>query len=327
MNIVHKNYDELFNINNIFKAWEKFRRGKTRKDDIMNFELHLEDNLFCLYEDLNNGVYKHSSYKYFQIFDNKKRDIYKAEVRDRVVHQIIFDYLSSLFEPEFISNSYASRLNKGQYKAIDAFRYFIKLANDDYKSCFVLKCDIKKYFDSINQNILLNLIKEKIFCGKIFGIIKEIVYSRTSSSLEKGVPLGNITSQIFANIYLNILDKYLKKELKCRFYVRYNDDFIIIMESKEKSEQIRDKIILFAKEKLLLDIPIEKTSVRKINWGVDFLGFTILPKAILLRNKTKNKMYSNINPQNIHSYFGILKHCDSYNLKRKLLLMVKFGEI
>lgn len=327
MNIVHKNYEELFNLNNIFKAWGKFRRGKTGKNDVMNFELHLEDNLFCLYEDLHNGVYKHSSYKYFQVFDNKKRDIYKAEVRDRVVHQIIFDYLLLLFEPEFISDSYASRVNKGQYKAINTFRYFIKLTHNNYKSCFVLKCDVRKYFESIDQNTLLNLIKEKIVCEKTLKIIKEIISRHVSSVPGKGVPLGNITSQIFANIYLNILDKYVKNELRCRFYVRYNDDFVIVSEFSEKLKEIRTKILLFVKEKLLLGIPLEKTSIRKINWGIDFLGFTILPKAVLLRNKTKNKIYTNISLKNAYSYFGILKHCNSYNLKRKILSMEKLGEI
>jgi len=291
----------------------------------MNFGLHLEDNLFCLYKDLCNGVYRHSSYKYFQVFDNKKRDIYKAKVRDRVVHQIIFDYLLSLYEPEFISDSYASRIEKGQYKAINALRYFIKLASSTNKPCFILKCDVRKYFNSIDQNILLNLIKEKVVCEKTFSIIKEIVHSYVFSGYGKGIPLGNITSQIFANIYLDTLDKYVKKELKCRFYVRYNDDFIIVSESLEKLEEIRTKVILFAKDKLLLDIPREKTSIRKIAWGVDFLGFTILPKAVLLRNKTKNKMYLNISSRNAHSYFGILKHCNSYNLKRKLLSMEKLS--
>ena len=109
------------------------------------------------------------------------------------------------------------------------------------------------------------------------------------SAIGKGVPLGNITSQIFANIYLNKLDEYAKKELKCRFYIRYNDDFVILAEDRAKLEQIRNKIIFFVKERLSLNIPLEKTSIRKIDWGVDFLGFTILPKATLLRNKQKNR--------------------------------------
>ncbi|MEI6191214.1 MAG: reverse transcriptase/maturase family protein [bacterium] len=343
MSIVHKNYIELFSLNNIFEAWRKFRRGKAGKADVMDFEMHLEDNLFSLYEDLRNFNYKHSSYKHFEVFDNKKRDIYKAEVPDRVIHQIIYDYLLSLFEPEFISDSYASRVGKGQYKAVDTLRYFIKLAQNNHKPCFVLKCDVRKYFDSIDQTVLLNLIREKIRThhlpsptqdssltkeesqNNIFAIIKEIISSYVFSTPNKGVPLGNITSQIFANIYLSILDKYAKKELKCRFYVRYNDDFVIVMDSSEKLKEIRAKIISFVKDKLLLDIPLEKTSLRKIDWGIDFLGFTILPKAVLLRNKTKNKMYANINSGNIHSYFGILKHCNSYNLKRKILAMEKLN--
>ena len=327
MSIIHKNYDELFSLDNIFDAWRKFRWGKTGKKDVMDFELHLEDNLFCLYEDLRNLDYKHSSYKHFQVFDNKKRDIYKAEVRDKVVHQIIYDYLSSLYEPEFISDSYASMIGKGQYKALNTFRYFVKLVGCNYRSCFILKCDVRKYFDSIDQNILLGFIGQKVICEKTFAVIKEIISSYVFSGLGKGIPLGNITSQIFANIYLSNLDNYVKKELKCRFYVRYNDDFVIVSEFKKKLEEIRNKIILFAREELLLSMPIEKTSIRKVDWGVDFLGFTVLPEALLLRNKTKNKMYANMNCQNIHSYFGILKHCNSYNLKIKILSMDKFSEI
>lgn len=323
--IVHKDYFELFSLNNVFDAWRKFRRGKTGKADVMDFEMHLEDNLFGLYNDLQNFAYKHSSYKHFQVFDNKKRDIYKAEVRDRVIHQIVYDYLLFLFEPEFISDSYASRINKGQYKAVDAFKYFLKLAESDHKPCFVLKCDVRKYFDSIDQKVLLDLVKEKISCENTLAVIKEIMESFNFSAPGKGVPLGNITSQIFANIYLNKLDEYVKKELKCRFYVRYNDDFVIVYDSKEWLEEIRVKIICFVKDRLLLDIPLEKTSIRKIGWGVDFLGFTILPKAVLLRNKTKNKMFVNMNSNNVHSYFGILKHCNSYNLKRKLLAMEKLN--
>ncbi len=329
MSIIHKKYDELFGLDNIFGAWRKFRRGKAGKKDVMDFELHLEDNLFGLYKELRDHNYRHSAYKYFQVFDNKKRDIYKARVRDRVVHQIIYDYLLSLFEPEFIADSYASRLEKGQYKAIGAFRYFIKLANAPRKPCFVLKCDVRKYFDNIDQGILLDLIKGKVICDKTFAVIREIISSYVFSGSGKGIPLGNITSQVFANIYMDTLDDYVKRELRCRFYVRYNDDFVIISESGNKGdlEKIRSRVIIFVKERLMLDIPLPKTCIRKISWGVDFLGFTILPKAVLLRNKTKNKIYANIDLKNVCSYFGILKHCNSYELKRKILSLDKLGEV
>lgn len=321
-----KSYNDLFNIDNFFSAWRIFRKGKANKTDIMNFEMHLDDNIFNLFDDFKNYRYEHSSYKKFQIFDNKKRDINKAQVKDRVVHQIVFDYLTNIFEPTFISESYSSRVGKGQYKAIDNFRYFIKLSTCNNQNCYVLKCDVKKYFDNIDHAVLLNIIAEKIKDNDILEIIKKIISSyHSNSSISKGILLGNITSQIFANIYLDTLDQYVKKGLKCRFFVRYNDDFVIVSDNKKKLEETRNKIIKFVKEKLLLEIPIEKTSIRNILWGVDFLGFIILPKAVLLRNKTKNKIYQNISSNNIMSYLSILKHCNSYHLKRKIFSMDKIS--
>lgn len=290
--------------------------------------MHLEDNIFSLYRELENDTYQHSSYTYFQIFDNKKRDIYKASVRDRVVHQIIYDYLLSWFEPTFISDSYASRKNKGQYKAVDTFRYFVKLASSQHKECYVLKCDVRKYFDNVDHGVLIDFIKEKVSCEKVLKIVKEILASYSSYTRSpKGIPLGNITSQIFANIYLNKLDKYVKKDLRCRFYVRYNDDLVVVSPDSKDIIKTREKIMIFVKQKLFLDIPFAKTSIRKISWGVDFLGFTILPKAVMLRNKTKNKIYANISRKNAHSYLAILKHCNSYNLKTKIVAMEKIYKI
>lgn len=312
----------------MFSAWEIFRRGKTRKKDVMDFEMHLEDHIFSLYEEVKNGTYKHSSYTYFQIFDNKKRDIYKAEVRDRIIHQIVYDYLLTCFEPDFISDSYASRKDKGQYRALKTFCYFVKLANGRGRECSVLKCDVRKYFDNVEHARLLDFIKEKVKCEKVLKIIKEIIESYHSSELlQKGIPLGNITSQVFANIYLNALDHYVKEDLRCRFYIRYNDDIVIVFENDKNAVNIRDKVILFVKQKLFLDIPIQKTSIRKIRWGVDFLGFVVLPHAILLRDKTKNKIYTNIKRKNMHSYLSILKHCNSFNLKTKILSLEKTYKI
>ncbi len=136
--------------------------------------MHLEDNLFNLFNEIKNDRYKHSPYKYFEVFDNKKRDIHKAEIKDRVVYQIIHDYLLSFFELTFISDSYSSRIKKGQYKAINSLRYFIRLSFNNHKQGYALKGDIKKYFDSIDHNILLGIIREKISDDKIFKIIKKI---------------------------------------------------------------------------------------------------------------------------------------------------------
>lgn len=290
--------------------------------------MHLEDNIFSLYEEVRSNTYRHSLYKHFQVFDNKKRDIYKAEVKDRIIHQIIYDHLLSLFSTSFIADSYASRKNKGQHRAVNILHYFIKLGSTSHKKPYILKCDVKKYFDSIDHDVLIDLIKQKVSCPKILKIIQEIIGSyNTNMRFQKGIPLGNITSQIFANIYLDAMDQYIKKELRCRFYVRYNDDFVIVFENDKEIINIRNKIIQFAAERLLLLIPLPKTSIRKISSGVDFLGFTILPGAMLLRDKTKSKIFANINRGNMHSYLGILKHCNSLNLRTKILSMEKVYKI
>lgn len=288
----------------------------------------MEDNLFSLYEDLKMSKYRHSDYEHFQVFDSKKRDIHKAKVRDRIVHQIIFDYLEEIYEPIFIKDSYSSRKEKGSHQAIRTFKYFSKLILADGKSqCFILKCDVRKYFNSVKQKILLEIIEEKVADKAIFEIIRKIVnsfrdgISVSGDSLSDliGIPLGNITSQVFANIYLDRLDQFVKKELKIRFYIRYNDDFVIMDGSRECLEKYLPRVRKFLEEKLELKIPAEKTSIRKLEWGVDFLGYIILKDAILLRNKTKGKIFTKLNEKNINSYLGLLKHCNSYDLRRKII--------
>lgn len=327
-------FNELFSLLNIFKAWSKFQLGKSRKKDVVSFEYHIEDNIMVLHENILKYEYKHKEYKHFTIFDNKKRDIFKADVQDRIVHQIIYDYLLSIYEPIFISDSYSSRRNKGHHKAVSTLKYFIKLSSSgNRKQCFVLKCDIKKYFDNVDHQILLTFIKEKVKCQKIFSIIEEIITSYNKKDINgqilkgKGIPLGNITSQIFANIYLHNFDMYIKKELRYRYYIRYNDDLAIVSNNKIELEELRYKIIDYLAKNHKLTIPIEKTSIRKIAWGIDFLGYIILPNAVILRDKTKNKMYKNMAKNNIISYLGLLKHCNSYNLKRKVISKIFDKEI
>jgi RNA-directed DNA polymerase len=346
MSSIHKTYDELFSLSNIYDAWLIFRRGKVKKSDVMHFELHLEDHLFDLHAQLQSSTYTHLPYTFFHIFDNKKRDIFKAEVRDRVVHQIIYQYLSSLFEPDFIADSYASRKGKGQYRAISALRYFIRLAGGYSSSCIVLKCDIKKYFDCVDQNTLLDIIRIKILSStrvdvcdstqsaiplsgghtadrkdaeKILQVIRTIISSyHSNQGVGKGIPLGNVTSQIFANIYLNVLDHYVKNDLRCRWYVRYNDDIVIVGNDAPTLARMRDDIIVCVRDRLGLTIPINKTSIRKVPWGIEFLGFVVLPQALILRDSTKQKMYANLNEKNKQTYLGMLMHCNSQYLREKI---------
>lgn len=318
MIVVHKNYNELFKLDNLLNAWRIFRRGKTLKADVQYFERHLEDNLFDLYEDLQALKYKHRAYKFFQTFDSKKRNIHVAEIRDRIVHRLIYDYLVDIYEPLFISNSYSSRLGKGSHLAVKVFCYFAKLIHaENHGRCFVLKCDIKKYFENVKPDILFRLLKKHIADEKILKIAEEIIYS-----FPTGIPLGNVTSQIFANIYLNDFDLFIKNVLKVRFYIRYNDDFVILDNNPKRLNIFLGKIREYLAKNCGLEIPEHKASIRKLSWGVDFLGYTILPRAVLLRNKTKDKMFFRAKKENFVSYLGLLKRCHSFNLRQKLKFVI-----
>ncbi len=183
---------------------------------------------------------------------------------------------------------------------------------------FILKCDVKKYFESVNHRLLLKFIKRKVKNENIFLEVGKIVESFCSlHGSDKSIPLGNITSQIFANIYLNDFDHFVKKKLNARFYIRYNDDFILVNKNKKRLGFCLVEIKKFM-AKLFLQIPDDKISIRKLKWGVDFLGSLTLPDCLLLRDKTKQKIFERMNKNNFQSYFALLKHCDSFGLKNKL---------
>ena len=196
-----------------------------------------------------------------------------------------------------------------------------------------MKCDIRKYFENINHQILLEILQNKIQDDKVINLLKIIIES-FNKDVGKSVPLGNITSQIFANIYLDKLDKFVLEELKIKNYVRYNDDFIVLDENEQKLFADIKKIKTFLKDKLLLDLPKEKITFHKLNWGIDFCGCIVLPNAVLIRNRTKRRMFEKLdlsfkklNAEKISlndlkkvldSYFGLLSHINSYNLKMKV---------
>jgi len=331
---MHDDFEKIINIENLLCAWRVFRAGKTKKADIMVFERNLEDNLFALEFDLKREIYRHGKYKHFTVSDPKKRDIHKAEVRDRVVHQVLYDYLTPLVEDDFIEHSYSSRLGKGTHRALRSLKFFSEEINRrNFGHCYAVKCDARKYFDNIDHGVLLEILGKKIKNQRITRLLLEIINSFQVKP-GKGVPLGNVTSQIFANIYLNELDQYVLKNLKVRYYIRYNDDFIILDSKRNRLCETAEMAVRFAEEKLRLEIPKGKTVFRKLKWGIDFCGSIVLPKAILIRQKTKHRMICNIaqaikNYKNenigesefsqiINSYFGLLKYCDSFNLRNKI---------
>ncbi len=184
---------------------------------MQHFSLNLENELFALHDDLVQERYCHGSYAGFYLHDPKLRHIHKASVRDRIVHHVVMRAIEDKFEPGFIHDSYSSRINKGTHRAVERFRKFAwKLSRNDTKTVWILKCDICRFFDSVNHAILTRLIRRRVKCPKTLQLLDTIIDSFSVSS-GKGIPLGNVTSQLFSNIYLNELDQFIKRRLRIKY--------------------------------------------------------------------------------------------------------------
>lgn len=323
-------FDDIISLKNLFLAWNEFKEGKTKKADVKRFSYDFRNNLFYLNSKLRNKGYKHSSYHSFYVKDPKLRHIHKAMVKDRVLHHAVFRILYPIFDKSFIFDSYSCRIDKGTHRAVNRLNDFARKSSKNHsEACYVLKCDVRKFFDSISQDILINLIKKKIVDENVLWLIKEIIKSYSTKE-NTGVPLGNITSQLFANIYLNELDKFIKNKLKEKYYVRYCDDFIILDSDKRHLEGLTSKIENFLECNLRLSLHPDKITIREYYKGVDFLGFVNFPCHRVLRVKTKKRMFRKIvgehdrlkageitnkhYNQMFQSYLGMIKHCNSHKL-------------
>ncbi len=331
----HKIFGEIISLDNLFSAWREFRKGKKNRLDVQKFEFNLEDNLFQLYQELKNKTYQHSYYTPFYIQDPKLRRIHKASVRDRVLHHSVFRILYTIFDKGFIFDSYSCRLNKGTHNAVNRLEKFCwKLSKNNTKNIFALKCDVRKFFDSVDQGILLKLIKKRIQDNDAVWLIEKIVKSFENAN-GKGLPLGNVTSQLFANIYLNELDQFVKHKLKVKYYLRYCDDFVILSQNEEILTKFISPINEFLKNNLNLILHPNKIILRKYNQGIDFLGYVTRPYYRVLRTRTKKRILKKISKkhkdfknglitkmsfnQSLYSYLGVLKHCKGYGIEKNLI--------
>lgn len=315
-------YEQVISLDNLFLAWKEFRRGKSKKTDVRKFESNLGENILEIHRELRSKTYKHSKYFSFYVRDPKVRHIHKACVRDRVLHHAIFRVLYPIFDKSFIFDSYSCRLGKGTHRAVSRLpNFFRKASKNNSNNCFVLKCDIKKFFDSITHQILINLLQNRIKSDDTMWLLNKII-----ESFPVGLPLGNITSQLFANIYLGELDKFVKHNLKIKYYIRYCDDFVILSTNKSYLNSLVPKINKFLNNSLKLHLHPSKLLIRKYRQGIDFLGYVCFPYNTVLRPKTKKRMFRNIRlkmydknfEQILQSYLGILKHCNSRKLRLKL---------
>lgn len=256
----------------LFRAWEIFKSDKRNKPDVAEFEVNLEQNVFGLYRDLKNGTYRHGGYKGFWIHDPKLRRIHKASVRDRVLHHAVFKVLNPIFEPTFIPTSFSCRVGKGTHKGMEKVAEMIRtVSRNNTRPCYALKCDVRKFFDSIDHSTLLRILDRKIKDEKVMDLMREIVDSFAASRPNlfdrRGVPIGNLTSQIFANIYMNEFDQFMKHEMKVEHYARYTDDFVIVSNDKEYLENLLPPMEDFLRSKLFSRTsPEEDHSAEASSW-------------------------------------------------------------
>jgi len=303
------------NFENLLQAWFEFRKGKRGRKDVQEFEFNLEDNLTQLHEELIAKSYQHSQYTQFYVTDPKLRKISKAGVRDRVVHQAVFRVLTLIFESSFIFDSYSCRDDKGTHRAVDRLDHFAHRASgNNWRNIFALKLDIRKFFDSVDYEVLMKLLERRISDPGTPGLIKIIL-----DSFPIGLPLGNVTSQLFANIYLNELDQFVKHQLKIKYYLRYCDDFVALFYSREDLQKYLAAVHEFLNHQLKLTLHPNKIIIRTYCQGIDFLGYVVRPYCRTLRTKTKRRILKNISEKNLASYLGVLQHCDGYAIGQRIL--------
>jgi len=314
----HK-FEDIISIENLLEAWKEFVRGKRNKCDVKEFSLRLMDNVFSLHEELTARMYRHGEYEAFNISDPKPRNIHKASVRDRLLHHAIYRKLYPFFDNTFIADSYSCRIGKGTHKAINRFRSLAyRVSKNDTKTCWVLKCDIRKFFASINHGILMKILKRYIPDQDILWLLAEVISSFYSIKPGVGLPLGNLTSQLFVNIYMSELDRFVKHRLKTKHYIRYADDFIILSDDKNWLADLLIPIQNFLKTRLKLEFHPKKIFIKTLTSGVDFLGWVNFVDYRVLRTSTKKRMFKKIGQsstnETINSYLGLLKHGNTHKL-------------
>lgn len=317
----HKN-DDLFvkicSFENLFSAWDRFCIGKRSRLDVMSYELRLEDNIFYLHNELRSGIYQHDPYEPFVVHDPKRRQINKASVKDRVVHQAVFNIVEPIFEKHFVYDSYSCRTGKGTHAAVKRLRYFLnKVSNNNTRTVYALKCDIKKFFASVDHGVLMELLAKQIPCNRSLRLLQKII-SSFSVGQYKGIPLGNLTSQLFANVCMHELDHFVKFQLREKYYLRYCDDFLILHQNRQHLEKLVPTIQDFLQTKLHLSIHPDKTFILTPSQGIDFVGYVLLEHSTVLRNKTVKRMIRKVNQENKSSYLGLCSHASAHELQKRI---------
>ncbi len=369
---------ELLSFEALYRAYLDCRKRKRGTINALSFEVDLLENLFDLANDLQKGTYQPSRSVCFVTTKPKNREIFAADFRDRVVHHLLVRELEKIWEKKFIYDSYASRLGKGSHAAVDRLQHFmLKVTRNRKRPAWFLQLDIRSYFVAVDKDILFQLFMRDIKISDhpqvevLLYLLERIIYHDCSRNFSfkgdpgmlsrvpahksllkvpagKGLPIGNLTSQFFANVYLNELDQFVKHQLKCRFYLRYVDDFILLADNPEQLSLWRSRIAGFLDEHLALTLK-SGDRVKRVSEGADFLGYIVRPNYRLCRRRVVNNLKQRLDEfqqrlsrrftlgttfqvehfrcdpevvgklrQVLASYLGHFKHADTYKLIQSL---------
>jgi retron-type reverse transcriptase len=342
-----KTYKNLFenicSFEHLYNAYLKARRGHRKSNSVLHFEQNLEGNLFDLLDELATGTYKTGKYNHFKIYEPKERIISSLPFRDRILQHALVSAIEFIWEKNFIHTSYACRTAKGSHAGADQAQKYLREVKREFGEIYVLKADISKYFSNIDHNILKVLIRKRIYDVRILNIIDEII---DSTGCTVGIPIGNLTSQLFANIYLHELDLFVKHNLREPRYIRYMDDFVVFHKNKHHLTLMRATVEGFLSKHLRL-LTNSKTQVYKVSQNrgraLDFLGYRMWVTHRRLRKSSVNRMRHKIKSiskqynlgkiereeitNKISSWLGHAKHADSYRIRNILLEGTTFPRI
>lgn len=333
-------FDKSLTFEKMLQAHIRARKQKTYKNEVIKFELNLENNIINIIKNLKNGTYQVGNYYTFKIYEPKERMIQSLPYKDRVVHQwYVEEFIKPNIVPKFIKTSYACMENRGTHKAVDEVQRQMRIFKRNYGDFWILKCDIKKFFYSIDPYILYHIMKKYISDKKLLELTRIFIFNHDTGTKQIGIPIGNYTSQFFANIYLNELDQYIKRVLKIKYYTRYMDDFIILLKTKQECIETKAKIEEFLAVNLKLELN-DKSRYYPYKMGVNFCGYRIFTTHRLLRLSSKKKMKRSVKKWNreyknetfnfhktllsLNSWMAHSSHCNSYKLQTKVLNSCEF---
>ncbi len=292
---------------NVWRSYRAFRKGKKPSKAIIQFEYELLDNIISLARDLQNGTYRHGAYAHMIVNDNKRRDIAVASVRDRIVHRLLYDYLVPIWDKTFIYDAWSCRQNKGLHAAIDRAQSFMR----KYPDSWLWRADITKLFDSVDKLKMNQLLRRHISDSKTLWLLDETLDSYCSVEEGTGIPIGNLTSQILANIYLNEFDRFVKHNLKPFAYLRYGDDWLCFAKSKEDLELIRSCAEMFLSNELKLSLHKNINLITPVRKGVSYLGVDLWPNGRRIDDEAMAKMKKNLSLKNVSSYKSLTSKHES----------------